>query len=396
MSKLAIFGGAPLRTKPFARWPEFGDPEKAALLEVLESGSWGGYNPKVKQFEEAFAKFHETRYAASASNGTVTLEAALAAAGIGSGDEVIVPPITFIATASAVLRVGATPVFADIGSDYNIDPTRLEPALSAHSRAIIPVHFAGRPADMDAIAEFARHHGLIVIEDAAHAHGACWKGRHVGGFGDIASFSFQQSKGLTAGEGGILTGNNAELIESASSIFNQGRVPGGAWYRHDRLGTNQRLTAWQAAILLAQLDRLPDQICRRARSARYLDRQLKDCDFIEPLAPEPRVTCHSHYLYMIRLRLESLGGISRDAFLKAFAAEGIPGAGGYPYPLYENKVFERYAYRRAECPEATRMCRESFWISHEILLSEEADLDDFVAALIKVAKNTDEIKRRPC
>lgn len=387
MSILAIAGGVPIRKNAFVRWPIFDERERLALIEVLESRSWGGYNSKIKEFEEAFAAFHHARYAASASNGTVTLEAALLAAGIGPGDEVIVPPITFIATATAALRVGATPVFADIGPDYNIDPKRVEEAISERTRAIIVVHFAGRPVDMDAIADLAAKHHLLVIEDAAHAHGAAWRGRPVGTLGDIASFSFQQSKNMTAGEGGMLIGNRSDLIEGARSIFNQGRIPGGAWYQHDNLGTNQRLTAWQAAVLLVQLQRLPEQMARRAENARYLDDRLRDLDFIGPFERDPRVTSPSYYLYMVRLRLDRMPGVSRDAFVKALAAEGIPGMGSYPQPIYENRVFHKRGFRRTDCPQAVRMCQESFWVSHEILLSERRDLDDFVSALTKVYEN---------
>lgn len=391
MSILAIAGGTPLRRDAFVRWPIFDERERLALVEVLESRSWGGYNSKIKEFEDAFAAFHKARYGVSASNGTVTLEAALLAAGIGPGDEVIVPPITFIATATAALRVGATPVFADIGSDYNIDPKRVEEAISERTRAIIVVHYAGRPANMDAIAALAEKHHLLVIEDAAHAHGAAWHGRPVGTLGDIASFSFQQSKNMTAGEGGMLIGNRSDLIEGARSIFNQGRIPGGAWYQHENLGTNQRLTAWQAAVLLVQLQRLPEQTARRAENARYLDERLRGLDFIEPLEPDPRVTSPSYYLYMVRLRPDRMRGVPRDLFLKALAAEGIPGIGSYPHPLYENQVFHKHGFRRTECPQAVRMCQESFWVSHEVLLSERTDLDDFISALAKVHDNLAEL-----
>jgi len=395
MSILAIAGGVPVRRDAFARWPIFDERERIALAEVLESRSWGGYNSKIKEFEEAFAAFHQARFGVSASNGTVTLEAALLAAGIGPGDEVIVPPITFIATATAALRVGATPVFADIGADYNINPKRVEEALSERTRAIIAVHFGGRPADMDAISSLAAKHHLLVVEDAAHAHGASWRGRRVGTLGDIASFSFQQSKNMTAGEGGMLIGNRSDLIDGARSIFNQGRIPGGAWYQHENLGTNQRLTAWQAAVLLVQLQRLPEQVALRAENARYLDERLRELDFIEPLALDPRVTEPSYYLYMVRLRLDRMPGVSRDLFLKALAAEGIPGIGSYPHPLYENGVFHKYGFHRTDCPEAVRMCRESFWVSHEILLSERRDLNDFVSALVKVYENRSELCKVP-
>ena len=391
MSKLAILGGTPVRTRPFAKWPIYDDREKAALISTLESGAWGGYNPNVRQFEEAFAAFHQVPYAVSASNGTVTLEGALGAAGIGPGDEVIVPPISFIATATCVLRVGATPVFADIGRDYNIDPLRVAEALTPRTRAIIPVHFAGRPADMDNLATIAKGFNLTVIEDAAHAHGAIWKDRPVGGLGDIASFSFQASKNLTAGEGGILIGNNADLIEGARSIFNQGRRTGGAWYEHVRLGTNQRLSAWQTAILNVQLQRLPEQLATRARNAAHLDGKLAKLGFLELPPADARVTRHSYYLYMLRLKLDQLPGVSRTAFLDALKAEGVPGAGSYPIPLYEHKLFDQYEFARMSCPEAEAMCRESFWISHELMLAEPSDLDDFVEAMEKIAANATDL-----
>jgi dTDP-4-amino-4,6-dideoxygalactose transaminase len=381
-------GGAPVRSRPFARWPVFDEREKRALTEVLESGVWGGYHPKVAEFEKTFAHFHGAEFGVAMANGTVSLEAALDAAGVGPPDEVIVPPITFIATATAVLRVGATPVFADIGPDYNLDPARVREAITTRTRAMIPVHFAGRPADMDSLGAIAAERGLTVIEDAAHAHGASWKGRRMGTFGHLASFSFQQSKNVTAGEGGILIGSDPALIESARSVCNQGRRTGGAWFEHVRVGTNYRMTAWQAAILLVQLSRLEEQLRRRAEAARFLDERLARFDFLEPPRQDPRVTCHGNYLYIIRLRLDRLGGVPRDLFMKALAAEGIPGIGGYPYPLYRNKVFDEGNHRSLDCPEAERMCRESFWVSHEMMLSAPEDLEDFVRAIAKVAENS--------
>lgn len=394
MSHLAILGGSPVRTAPFAHWPEYGDPERAALMEVLESGSWGGYSPKVAQFERAFAAMHAADFAVTASNGTVTLEGALRAAGVGEGDEVIVPPITFVATATAVIRVGAIPVFADIGKHLNLDPIRVCEAISPRTRAIIPVHFAGHPADMDALLPIARSHGLTVIEDAAHAHGGSWKGTPVGAIGDIGSFSFQQSKNMTAGEGGILVGNNEELIASARSFFSQGRLPGGGWYDHPNLGTNQRLTAWQAAILLAQLDRLPDQIARRSANAKYLDAQIAELDFIDAEPPDSRVTCHSYYLYPLRLRPQLLESVDSAAFTAAVDAEGIAGIGRYPRPLQENAVFRKYPTRVLDCPHAYQICQDMFWVSHEIMLGQKQDLNDFVEALSKVAAGSSELAAR--
>jgi dTDP-4-amino-4,6-dideoxygalactose transaminase len=385
MSTLALFGGAPVRRKPFAQWPVFDDTERAAVLDVLESGAWGGYSPKVSSFEQAFADYHGARFGISACNGTVTLEAALLAAGVQPGDEVIVPPITFIATATAVLRVGAVPVFVDIEpAACNLDSRKLSGAITLATRAIIPVHFGGHPADMDAILEIAGKHGLIVIEDAAHAHGARWKGRPVGAIGELGSFSFQQSKNMTAGEGGILLTNDENLAAKARAVCNQGRRQGGAWYEHVTLGTNYRLTGWQAAILLAQLGRLPAQMKKRAHNAALLSKALARGGILLPPVTDSRVAAHAFYLYVLRLNSSALPGVSAESFAKALVAEGIPGASAYPHPIYTNKVFQSFTHKRLACPEAERFCRECFWVSHEILLAEEEDLADFVRAVEKI------------
>ncbi len=394
MEKLAILGGEPIRKKPFAQFPVFDEREQNALQEVLESGIWGGYHPKVAEFERAFTNFHEAHFGITAANGTVTLETALVAAGVGAGDEVIVPPISFIATATAVLRVGATPVFADIDeATYNLNPMCVSELVMERTRAIIPVHFAGQPADMDALMSIAERHGLIVIEDCAHAHGASWRGKSVGSFGHFGSFSFQASKNLTAGEGGFLTINDENLVEIARSICNQGRRTGGGWYEHVRLGTNYRLTGWQAAILIAQLSRLPEQIERRNENARYLGELLGGFDIISLPFVDERVTRHSYYLYMIRLNLEHFPEITKDSFVKALAAEGIPCSAGYPYPLYKNQVFKDYKHILNDCPAAEQMCSDSFWLSHEIMLSESENLDDVASAIEKIVARREDLTR---
>ena len=393
MSSLALFGGTPVRRTPFAQWPVFDDAERHAVLEVLDSGAWGGYSPKVPEFEQRFAAFHEARFGISTANGTVSLEAALAAAGIGPGDEVVVPPITFIATASAVLRVGAVPVFADIEpATFNLDPRRFAEAITPHTRAVIPVHFAGHPCDFDAILEIAARHHLVVIEDAAHAHGASWRGRKAGSFGHFGSFSFQQSKNMTAGEGGILTASDPDLAERARSLSNHGRRTGGAWFEHVRLGSNARLTGWQAAILLAQLDRLPLQLEQRARNAAILSRKLAGNALVTPPAVDARVTAHGYHLYTMRLDSEIAARVPKDRITEALAAEGIPGISTYPYPLYANRLFADHPHRRLDCPEAERFCRECFWVSQQVLLADEPDLDDFVLAVEKVRDHAAELE----
>src|SRR4051794_31127306 len=261
MAQLAIKGGTPLRTKGWPRWPQWGEEEAQRLQQVLESGEWGGFNPLVREFEETWAKRHGAKYCVSAVNGTLTLEAALRVVGVGQGDEVIVPPYTFIATANAVRLVGATPVLADIeGDTYNFDIDHVAEAIGPKTKAIIPVHFAGLAVYMDRLMPLAREYGLAVIEDAAHAHGSTWRGTPLGSLGDIGSFSLQQSKNLTAGEGGILITNDEELALKLWSFSNQGRDPKGKWYEHSLLGSNLRMTGWQAAVLLAQLGRFEEQL----------------------------------------------------------------------------------------------------------------------------------------
>jgi dTDP-4-amino-4,6-dideoxygalactose transaminase len=243
MSNLAIKGGSPVRTKSWPRWPQWDEQERERLLAVLASGDWGGYSEGVRQFEQRFGERHQAKHCIAVANGTLSLEAALRVLGVGPGDEVIVPPYTFIATANAVRLTGATPVFADIEPDtYNLDVEQVEKAISKRTKAIIPVHFAGLSVDLDELLLVAQAHDLAVVEDAAHAHGASWQGQPLGTHGDIGSFSLQASKNLTAGEGGILLTNDDDLAAKLWSYVNQGRSANGAWYEHDLLGRNLRIS----------------------------------------------------------------------------------------------------------------------------------------------------------
>ncbi|MGH9881799.1 MAG: DegT/DnrJ/EryC1/StrS family aminotransferase, partial [Pyrinomonadaceae bacterium] len=229
--RLALFGGPAALTHPPPDWPLFDEADRKALFDVLESRVWGGYHEAVAELEQRFADYHGAKHGVAVANGTVSLEIALTAAGISTGDEVIVPPITFVASATAVARIGAVPVFVDVDPDtINLNPALAEAAITERTRAIVLVHFAGCPADLDSFTRLCRQYDLILIEDCAHAHGAAWKGQCVGSFGHFGSFSFQGSKNMTSGEGGILITNDANLAESARSIANQGRRTGGAWY----------------------------------------------------------------------------------------------------------------------------------------------------------------------
>jgi dTDP-4-amino-4,6-dideoxygalactose transaminase len=392
LSSLALLGGEPVLTGGLAAWPVFDNTEREGLKQVLESGVWGGYSPAVKAFESTFAQAHDCQYGISLANGTLSLEAALFACDVGPGDEVIVPPITFAATATAVLRVGAVPVFSDIEEkSFNLDPRLLEEAITPRTKAIIPVHFAGHSANMDELLRISQQHGLILIEDCAHAHGAAWKGRKVGSFGAFGSFSFQQSKNMTAGEGGILVTNDARLAEKAWSIANQGRLPTGAWYQHDSLGSNFRLTGFQAAVLNAQFARLPGQLARRQENAQRLSLALARTGSFFPPQIAAEAQPHAFHLFVVRANLRNLQGVSKSVLMQAIAAEGVPGISAYPQPVYRNNVFTNHRFRKLPCPVAETMCQECFWLSHEALLADSGGVEDVALVFDKISRHKQDL-----
>ena len=356
-------------------WPQWDERELDGLRQVLESGSWGGYSEALGTFERAFAERHAARRCISAMNGTVSLVAAFAACEIGPGDEVIVPAYTFFATASAVRLAGATPVFVDIDPDtYNLDIGAAEAAISESTKAIVPVHFAGLPVDLDVLLPLGERHGLVVIEDAAHAHGSSWRGRPVGALGHVGSFSFQANKNMTAGEGGALLTNDDALAERLWSYVNQGRSPDGSWYEHPHLGSNLRLTGWQAAVLRIQLDRLDQQLERRMAGSRFLHEQLAQFAGLRPLLWDERAESHAHHLFVLRYDPAGFGGLSRADFRLELEARGIPSSAGYGMPLYRQQSLTPPASRVTPCPVAERACEEAIWLGHNLLLAEEAQL----------------------
>jgi dTDP-4-amino-4,6-dideoxygalactose transaminase len=404
MVKLAIDGGTPVRTAPFAAWPIYGEEELAQLKEVLESGKWGGaggpakpgYESKLALMERRFAELQGAQHAVSVVNGTVAITVALQAAGLKPGDEVIVPPYTFIATASAALAYGVIPVFADVEEDtLLIDPDRIEPLITPRTKAIIAVHIAGAPADMTRLKQVARKHGLVLIEDSAQAVGAAWEGQGVGSIGDIGTFSLQSSKNLNAGEGGILTTNNRDYWENAWSICNVGRIPNGGWYQHERFGQNYRMTEFQAAIVLAQMTRLEEQMRKREANARLLDEQLAELKEIRLLRRDERITRHAYHLYLFKLAPEFADRVDKKDFVRKVNAEGIPLSEGY-VPLNRNKsildMIEMWTGERRvyDCPVCERACaKEAMWLTQNVLLSDEQAIYDVAEALRKVIRSYD-------
>jgi dTDP-4-amino-4,6-dideoxygalactose transaminase len=408
MSTLAIKGGTPLRTKPFSTWPVWDETDEAALLGVLRSGVWGiTDNPdsSVRQFERAFAGAHQARFGQTVFNGTMALQTALLAIGIEYGDEVIVPPYTFLATASACLMVGAVPVFVDVDAGtYNLDPARVEEAITPRTRVIIPVHIGGCPADLDKIMEIARRHDLIVIEDACQAHGAAWNGRRVGAIANLGCFSFQSSKNLNAGEGGIILTDDQELADRCWSVHNCGRVREGAWYQHEVLGANFRMTQWQAGMLLAQIRNFEEHARRREENGLYLAERLSEVGGLEPQRRDPGVTQHGYHLFISRYDRKAFHDIPREAFLSALQAEGIPCAPGYK-PLYRmNAIKSGIARLRRftagpedagmpDCPVTERACfDEGVWFFQTMLIGTKQDMDDIADAVLKVKQNIDDLR----
>lgn len=410
MAKLAINGGKPVRKNDFPSWPIFAEEERKNLLGVFESVKWW-YGEKVKQFEEKFAAFQDAKYGIACTNGTAALESSLIACRVGAGDEVIVPPYTFVATATAVLKVNAIPVFTDIDIETaNIDLKDVKKKITPKSKAIIPVHFAGLPCDMDLLGDIARRHNLRIIEDACHSWGSKWKGKGTGALGDCGAFSFQMSKNITSGEGGIVLTDNEELAETIRSYTNVGRGKDKPWYEHYILGTNLRMTELQAAILLGQLTRLEAQTLKREENASYLTEKLKDIPGIRVMKKDPRITRRSYHLYIFRYIKEEWEGIERDKFIEALNKEGIPCNKGYPYPLYKNPLFlrkgegPRYCpiscpyygkemdYTKISCPNTERICKEAIWVGHPVLLAEKEDMEDIVRAIRKIRENLEEIK----
>jgi dTDP-4-amino-4,6-dideoxygalactose transaminase len=411
MAQLAMNGGPKTVARQLGKsWPIFDEKEEQAVVEVVRSGKWwrGGFdNPsesKVAQFEDAFAAYQHAKHGIAVTNGTQALECALKAVGVVPGDEVIVPALTFVATATAVVLVNAIPVFADIDpATYNISPESTEACITERTRAIVPVHNGGYPCDMDRIMEIAAKHDLTVIEDCAHAHGSEWRGRRVGAIGHMGGFSLQAGKTLTCGEGGIVLTDDDELAEKAYSFHHIGRLPGRPFYEFHRVASNLRMTEFQAAVALAQLSRLDEQTETRERNVTHLARGLEQIDGVAPIDRDERVTRWGFYYWNFHYDEERFDGVPRDKFLEALRAEGVPaGVGAHGAPIYQNPVFQRtdftwlgrdIDFTKVHCPEAERVhAHAALSLTHRLFLGEQEDMDLILEAIRKIRENTGELE----
>lgn len=370
-------------------WPAFDDREKNALLDVLTSRKWFN-GEEVAAFERAYAAFQGADLGIACTSGTTAIEVVLEAMDIGPGDEVIVPPYTFVATATAVLRVGATPVFADVDATWCMDPLAAEKAITSNTKAIMPVHFGGSMANIHELKGVAEAHGLELIEDACHAWGSKLGSEGAGSVGKCGVFSFQESKNLTAGEGGIIVTNDGALAERCRSIINCGREEGAAWYHHINLGTNARLTEFGAALLQVQLERYPEQLELRESRAALLDQGLAAVPGLTPQPTPATMTRRSYHIYCLRFDSDQFG-MDRDRFVAAAESAGLPIAAGYPLPLYKQPLFQkfldRHDYNTCVCPVTEALCdAEGLWMSQTTLLLSDAHMEGLVEGMGAIQK----------
>ena len=406
---LAILGGEAIRRKPFSPWPQYQPADIERIVRQVESRHWGGFPVPSEvggAFAQRFAEAHDAKYGLCVTNGTIAIVAALQAAGIQFGDEVIVPAYTWDGTAAAVLLAGGVPVFADVNPDtYCLDVECARRAITSRTRALLPVHLAMRFADMDGLMELAAQHGLKVIEDCAHAHGGQWKSRGAGSIGDIGCFSFQESKLMTAGEGGMVITNRLDYYEAMQTVVNCGRASLTDEYGRRMLGSNYRMTELQACLLVGQLEMLPALREIRARHAERLTEALSRIGDIRPLPPQPEMTQQTIYNYVFQYRPKAGAAPSRDLFVAALEKEGIPCDGRFYEPVYQSDLF--YAtpenspqlamgrespvdYATCSCPVSERAAyHESVWIPQFTLVGDDQDVDDIARAVAKVVAHRD-------
>jgi len=410
MAKLAINGGEAVKTRPFKNWPIV-DMEKTeeALKRVLYTKKWGSlHGEETKKFGEEFASFQDAHYGIPCSNGTIALIIALQAAGIGPGDEVILPSYSFIATATAVVRVGAIPVFVDLDPDsYTISIESIKQNITTKTKAIMPVHIGGRPADMDTINSIAKEHSLKVIEDSAQGWGAVYKGKKVGALGNCGGFSFQSSKNITSAEGGIVLTNHENLADLIESWTNCGRKKDGLWYGHYLPASNFRITEFQTAILRVQLQDYPNQLDIRRRNAKYLDSQLNDFPGLDPIQFSEDYQSSYHF-YIMKYKKDQWNGLSRAKFIEAMRKEGFFIHPGYSLPIHKQPVFDpkeydqknlifgamgiEKNYQELNLPETEKACdEESIWIPQWVMLGEKEEIEQLFQAIEKIRTHLEEL-----
>jgi dTDP-4-amino-4,6-dideoxygalactose transaminase len=411
----ALLGGRPVRTREtrFPGWPQVAPQDETVWLEVFRSGRWWRKEGRfVREFEKTWARRVGARHSIATANGTSALMAALHAVDVGPQDEVIVGPYTFIATVNAILAHYALPVFVDTDPESAmIDAGRIEAAITPRTRSILPVHLGGNMADMDRIMEIARRRNVKVVEDACQAVGSEWRGRHAATLGDAGCFSFHKLKNLSGGEAGALVTDDAALFRRAYGFHSHYRTPdeNAPDAKEWQNGINLRMSEFQAAAMMAQMGRLDEQARTRDRNAAYLGEMLRERPGVTPARMYPGCTRNGYHLYLMRYDAEAMGGLTRERFIEAVRAEGIPISAGYTalnrQPFLENTLNSR-AFRavyskqeidrwreRNQCPANDRLCREGLWLTQNVLLGSRGDMEQIAAAIRKVQRHADALKQ---
>ena len=415
--ELAILGGSPICDNNWPKWPVWNqETDEKQIIQTLRSGIWSRKGT-VAKFEKEWANAIGAKRSLLTTNGTHALVTSLKMLGIEPGDEVLTTPYTFIATIDAILLCNAMPIFVDVNLEtFQIDPAKIEEKITSKTRAILPVHILGLPADMVRIMEIARKHNLVVVEDACQAHLAEINGKKVGTFGHAGCFSFQNSKNLAIGEGGAIVSNDENFMDRAFSFHNFGRpygnMVGDVSGQYVMVGTKCRSTEYQAAIGLAQLKRLEEQTEKRNKNASYLKSQIKNTPGIIPYKLYKDVTRATFHLFPFIYKKEGFQNLSRNKFLEALQAENIPCSGGYtplnnmPYlkDALSSKVFQAFYTKEKldfdnyveenKCPANDQLCEEIIWLPQNVLLSTKQNMDNIAEAIANIQKYAGEIKRK--
>ena len=409
--KPAILGGQPVRTKGWPSWPVWDRGAEESILSVLRSGNWyRGRGTKVSEFEKKYAKLMGAKRCLATSSGTTALLVALHVLGVDAGDEILVAPYTFIATYNVVFLTKALPVFVDTDvATFTMNPDKIEERINERTKAILPVHILGLPADMDRINAIAKKHNLLVIEDACQAWLAEYRNKKCGTLGDLGCFSFQNSKNIPAGEGGAIIGNDEEIMDRCYSFHNCGR-PYGSVKRTSSYpvrGSNRRMQEFQAVILMSQMKRIQKDADTRLLNALYLTSRIKDIPGIIPYKLADGATRSAYHLYPFRYKKEHFNNVPRNKFLAALRAEGIPCSGGYGPQnkdglvedalnsrgykrLYSSRRLKRYREEN-HCPDNDQLCKEAVWFSQSMLLGTKRDMETIADAILKLYENRDKL-----
>ncbi|HLJ17524.1 MAG TPA: DegT/DnrJ/EryC1/StrS family aminotransferase [Bryobacteraceae bacterium] len=413
LDKLAVLGGKPIKSDAFPGWPVEDSTDENAVAEVVRSGKWyRGTGTKVLKFEQLFSQLMDAKHCLATSSGTAALLTSLNVMGIGPGDEVIVPPYTFVACVNVILACHALPVFVDTDREtFQLDASKLEGVITEHTAAIMAVQLGGSTFDVDAVQAVARKHRLPLLEDSCQSHLAEWRGHRTGSFGTAGCFSFQASKNLNSGEGGAILTSDEEFRERCYTFHNngRGRVQRGEDFTYAAQGLNLRLTEFQAGLLASQMTRLEAQSDRRRANAKYLTSLLREIPGITPAKMYAGCTRNAYHLYMLRYDPAQFTGLPRKTFLKALKAEGIPASAGYA-PLNKDQFLKRtfatrgfqtiYGKERLarweqnnNCPANDRLCSEAVWFTQNMLLGPRSDMDQIADAIRKIQHHAGELAK---